>query len=450
MFDASDRAKRIAARAALSMAGVGGAAIAVGLVFSLVLSSRLTRPVRLMSAATDRVGEGNYDARIGVSSKDELGRLAESFNSMVARLDSYNRLNIGKIVEEKRKSDALIRSIDDGIILINDQLQVTNMNPAAERIFGLRFDQSEPRHLLEIVTEPQLLAQVKEAAHNGSRPSPESGAPTISLERDGALRYYQSYLTPVLAPERKRLGIVLVLRDITRLKEIERLKDEFMMAAAHELKTPLTGIAMSIGLLREGCAGRVDERVGELLDVAEADVGRLRSLVSDLLDLSKLESGSIALQFESVPAETLIERACALLRIQAAEKSVHLSWAVEEQTDWVRAEPSKIDWVLTNLISNALRYTASGGHVEVKGRRAGGFVYFSVADDGVGIPPEHQSRIFDKFAQFKAGAREGGTGLGLAICREIIRAHGGTIWVESEVGKGSVFTFAVPVEGKRQ
>jgi NtrC-family two-component system sensor histidine kinase KinB len=446
MFAASTRAKRIASWAAISTIGIGGTAILLGLVFSLVLSSLITRPVRKLSEATQKIAEGSYELRIETGSKDELGRLAESFNAMVGRLQSYNRLNIGKIVEEKRKNDALIRSIDDGILLINDQLQVTNMNPAAERMFDRRFIESNPQHFLELIGDTDFFALVKKAVRTGKFPAFDNSGDTLTIERDGLTRHYQFSLTPVLSPKHTQLGMVLLFRDITRLKEIDRLKDEFMMTASHELKTPLTGIAMSIGLLRESLAGRIDKRDVEMLEVAETEVGRLRSLVSDLLDLSKIESGNIALKFESIPAETLVEKACALFTAQAVDKSIHLGRMVEEQTGVVTVDADKISWVLSNLIANALRYTRPEGHIDVRSRRAGGFIYFSVADDGAGIPPEFQSKIFDKFVRLDSDGSEGGTGLGLTICREIVRAHGGTIWVDSEVGKGSVFTFTIPVE----
>jgi NtrC-family two-component system sensor histidine kinase KinB len=446
MFAASDRAERISARAAASMAGVGGASLVLGLSFSLVLSSWITRPVRRLGEAIRKIADGSYEVQLHAGSSDELGRLAESFNAMVARLRSYHRMNIGKIVEEKRKNDALIRSIDDGILLINDQLLVTNMNPAAERLFALTFQEDAPRHFLELLGDPQLVSLVREALQSGQVPALEGREHTLRIEREGGDRYFQCSLTPVLSAERKRLGVVLLLRDVTRLKEIDRLKDEFLMTASHELRTPLTGIAMSIGLLQESLAGKLDGRDKQLLEVAGAEVARLRSLVSDLLDLSKIESGNIALEIEAVPAETLVEKACAVFRTLAAEKSIQLRCQTEQSAGRVSADANKVGWALTNLIANALRYTVAGGHIEVAARRAGSFVYFSVADDGAGIPPESQSRIFDKFFTVKSENREAGTGLGLAICREIVRAHGGTIWVDSEPAKGSVFTFTIPVE----
>jgi NtrC-family two-component system sensor histidine kinase KinB len=170
----------------------------------------------------------------------------------------------------------------------------------------------------------------------------------------------------------------------------------------------------------------------------------MKDLVSDLLDLSRIETGRIELKFESILVQTLFDYVQALFKVQVDTNQVTLT---REETDGpprVRADANKITWVLTNLVSNALRYVSKGGHIALMARRIGPHVHVSVRDDGPGIPPEYQSRIFQKFVQIE-GQEAGGTGLGLAICREIVRAHGGAIWVESSPGQGSIFTFTLPV-----
>jgi len=332
MYRAGAQAERIAARAAVSMLAVGGAALALGLGFSLVLATWISRPVRQLSAAPGRVAEGSYEGELKGRAGDELGRLAAGFNAMVSRLRAYHRMNIDKLVEEKGKNDALIRSIDDGILLIDDRLQVDNMNPAAERVFGLRFAQDRPLHVLELLGDTELSARVMEAVRGGQSPAAGQRDSTVAIGQGEQARWYQYSLTPVLSAEGRRLATVLLLRDVTRLKEIDRLKDEFLMTASHELKTPLTGIAMSIGLLEESLAGKLESRDREMLEVAATEVGRLRSLVGDLLELSRIESGHIALEFERVPAETLLEKACAVFRQQAAERRVGLGWKADVGT----------------------------------------------------------------------------------------------------------------------
>jgi NtrC-family two-component system sensor histidine kinase KinB len=234
-----------------------------------------------------------------------------------------------------------------------------------------------------------------------------------------------------------------MLRDITRLKEVERMKSEFVMAASHELRTPLTGLSMSVELLTESLAAKLPERERELLKAAREEVHRMKSLVDDLLNLSRLEEGRIEMEFETVPAATILAHAVSVFRNQSEMKGVELVVSAPTAEVVVRLDANKIAWVLTNLISNALRYVNSGGRIELSAGETAGAVWFSVADDGPGIPVEFQSRIFQKFIQVK-GQESGGSGLGLAICKEIVRAHSGSIWVESEPGSGSDFRFQLP------
>lgn len=246
------------------------------------------------------------------------------------------------------------------------------------------------------------------------------------------------------------LGVVLLLRDVTRLKEVERLKSQFVMTASHELKTPLTSIGMSIDLLLEGATDRLDERQNQLLATAHAEVRRLKHLVEELLDLERIEAGRIELELDRVPVSLLWEQVRKIFAPQAQAQGVEIRAELPPELPPVRADANKITWVLTNLVSNALRYVDQGGHVCVAARQAGDQLRLSVRDDGIGIPPEYQAKIFDKFVQVHGPAEHQGAGLGLAICREIVRAHRGAIWVESAPGAGSTFTFTLPIANQEK
>jgi NtrC-family two-component system sensor histidine kinase KinB len=198
---------------------------------------------------------------------------------------------------------------------------------------------------------------------------------------------------------------------------------------------------MSIGLLRE--SNQLSPRQEELLQTAYEELRRLQALVNDLLDLSKIEAGRLVLEFKPVDVNTLVAGALEPFAAQAEKQGVTLHNEVSADMGQVSADANKIVWVLTNLIGNALRYSPSDGQVTVSASGGKDAIYISVADDGPGIPPEYQSKIFDKFVQVN-GSQSGGTGLGLAISREFVRSHGGTIWVESEPGQGSTFTFTLP------
>ena len=267
----------------------------------------------------------------------------------------------------------------------------------------------------------------------------------VSISHQNQVRHYLFSVTAIRGRDRNLSGIVLLLRDVTRLKEVERLKSEFVMAASHELRTPLTSLGMSVDLLLEHVAPDLGEKEREILQAAHEEVHRMMDLVNDLLDLSKLEAGKIDLEFESISAAGLFEKVRAVFKGQTEMKMVTLAAEPAEALPMIRADANKIAWVLTNLVSNALRYVRQGGNITLLATRTGQQIQLSVHDDGPGIPKEYQSKIFQKFVQVK-GQETGGTGLGLAICKEIVRAHGGSIWVESTPGQGSTFSFTLPVK----
>jgi NtrC-family two-component system sensor histidine kinase KinB len=216
------------------------------------------------------------------------------------------------------------------------------------------------------------------------------------------------------------------------------------MTASHELKTPIQSLGMSINLLQESFGNKLNEREKQLLDIAEEELSRLKSLVTDLLDLSKIEAGKLELEFGRVSPRLLAEKAVEALKGSADEKQIALSVDMPEKISEVFVDALKITWVLTNLISNAIRYAEKT--ITLSCRDNGPWVTISVSDDGQGIPLEYQSRIFDKFVRVKNENDVSGTGLGLAICKEIVKAHRGTIWVDSTPGKGSTFSFTLPSE----
>lgn len=450
MFKASGRAGEVAARAIWSTCVVALTALALGLGFSLLLSARLAHPVREMIRAADALAEGDYEVRTPEVGSDEVSRLAARFNAMAERLAAYHRLNVEKVVAEKQKSDAVMRSIEDGVIVVNDRFLVTAANPPAGRILGVDSDSMLEKHFLNCVRIEPLFDLLKQVVESGMPPDVEEGSNILSLGSEDAPRHYLYGATPVLSKGGGMLGAVLLLRDVTRLKELDRMKDEFIMTASHELKTPLQSLGMSIDLLKEGTRERLDEKQKHLLAAAGEELARLKSLIGDLLDLSRIEAGRLELDFERIPPSLLAEKGAAVLMTQAQERTIVLKIDLPDDLPDVRVDANKMTWVLTNLIANALRYVDDGGHVEVRGWHGGRWIHISVSDDGEGIPQELQSRIFEKFVQVKGSKSVGGSGLGLAICREIIRAHGGTIWVDSEPGKGSTFTFTVPVDASQR
>lgn len=443
MFAASAQAERVASRAIWSTLVVAVAAVVLGLVLSLLLSRRLTKPIRNLMRATEQLAEGDYEIHVEAHGADELVRLAQTFNEMTRKLGSYHEMNMERMVAEQRRSDAVLQSIEDGMVVVDDEYNVVNMNRQAARILDVNPNEAIDAHVLEILPSDKVFNLVKASAESGERPEPDDDARELTVERDGSTLHYECSVTPVKSASGAVLGVVLLLRDVTRMKAIDEMKSAFLMTASHELKTPLQSLGMSIELLREQSDEQTDEQRTSLIEAASEEVARLKSLVSDLLDLSKIESGKMELDVDSVPVDMLVEKAISLLAPQADEHGTELVTDLPDHDVPVQADPNKIAWVLTNLVGNALRYAES--RIGVRAREYGDWAHVSVTDDGEGIPTEHQSRIFEKFVRVPGREASGGTGLGLAICREIVRAHGGTIWVDSAPGEGSTFTFTVPL-----
>lgn len=442
MYDASEKAGLVASRAFWSTSIAAGAASLGSLLFSLLLAERLTGPIRRFMEASRKISSGDYSVRVPVETNDELGSLAREFNQMTEHLGRYHEMNIDQLIAEKSKGDAILSSISDGMVVFDTQMNVMGINPAARRIFDLEFVDCFSIDYDRIFMGSRIFSEVLRAmeAPVGSACTDEERIFTRSDE--SGERHYFFSVTRIRGRDRDSAGVVLLLRDVTRLKEVERLKSEFVMAASHELRTPLTSLGMSVDLLLEHVAPGLQERERGLLEAAHEEVHRMKALVNDLLDLSKLEAGKIDIEFDRVAVYKLFEHVREVFGNQLEMKGITLVYE-KNQDLMIRADANKITWVLTNLVSNALRYVPSSGHIEISAFRFGEAVHIGVKDDGPGIPQEYQSRIFEKFVQVK-GALSGGTGLGLAICKEIIRAHGGTIWVESGYGKGSTFTFTVP------
>jgi NtrC-family two-component system sensor histidine kinase KinB len=445
MYATSNRASQLAVQAVISMLVVGTLAVIIGIVFSFFLSRLISRPVTELKEAALSIAEGNYDVQVPAQSSAEMALLADQFNQMTQKLRKYHEMNIEQIIAEKLKSEAIIRSVDDGIIVVDDRLVINNVNPKAALIFGRHKDELLGRHFVEAVREERLFELLKQSVESGRPPVLEEGEDMFTMTTEGGSQHYQFSIMPMQSSSGAIQGVVLLLRDITRLRELDRLKSEFVLTASHELRTPLTSVNMAVDLLRESAAPKLSDKERELLDACHEDVQRLRALVNDLLDLSKIEAGKLELVFERVRPAFLGDQALAVMRPQTEAKNIELTSEISEDLPAVWADPNKIVWVLVNLLANAVRHTPEKGHIRVKGERLGSQVHLSVADDGEGVPYDIQSRIFDKFVQAKRDSDIGGSGLGLAICKEVVRAHRGTIWLDSVPGQGSTFTFTIPV-----
>jgi NtrC-family two-component system sensor histidine kinase KinB len=444
MYSDSEQARSTAKRAIFSTVIVASIASIVAFFFSQVFSERLVLPLRRFVEAVKKISTGEFSVQLSVETSYEIGLLATEFNRMTAELRRYHLMNIDRIVAEKNKGDAILASIEDGLVVFDTDGKVTGINPAGCRILHVDFVEEEILYCQQLFSIPIVCEIVAETGKTGIQPDLPDDRRIITLKIEENTRHFLFSATAIGRKDQKLFGVVLLLKDITQLYEVERLKSEFVMAASHELRTPLTSLGMGVDLLIEHAAQYLPDREKELLHAAYDEVHRMKAMVQDLLDLSKIETGRIDLEFEKITVGTLFEHAREIFKGQVSMKHINLTIDDTEFMPLVRADTNKIVWVLSNLISNALRYVKEGGHIRLSAEKNGTDILIAVQDDGSGIPQEYQTRIFLKFVRVNK-QEMGRTGLGLAICKEIVRAHGGTIWVDSDPGRGSTFYFTLPV-----
>ena len=421
-----------------------GVLVAAGLLLAFFLANRIVEPLRQLTATTARIAGGDLDAKVTVSSRDEVGVLAAEYNRMAERIRQLRSSDMGKLLVAQQTTEAAIDSLYDPVIVTDGEGCVTKLNPAAEEIFGSE-KENTGKHVGEVARDARIAGAVAEALQSQRPVAGEGMSSVLPLAVDGSERAFRLRTTPMRDNGNHLLGAVTILEDITHLREIDRLKSEFIATASHELRTPLTSVQMGVHLLLEGAAGELNDKQTEVLGACREDCERLDKLMRDLLDLSRIEAGETQPQLEAVRTRDLIIAEAEELRPQVETKG--LSFRVDAPVDLpaVMADRSQIERVLANLVVNAIRYTKQG-EIRISAEPRGHYVAVSVSDTGGGIPPEYLPHIFDKFVQVP-GAATGGAGLGLAISRLIVEGHSGQISVQSEMGQGSTFTFTLPVAG---
>jgi two-component system, NtrC family, sensor histidine kinase KinB len=439
----ADNASRIARRWFAITLTLAFGLMAIGVVVQMRLSRSVLGPVRQLTETTTRMAAGDLDATVSVTSSDEIGVLADGFNRMAERIRELRRSDLGKLLVAQQTTEAAVDSLYDPVIVADSEGRVTRINAAAERLFGARSDITG-KPIRDVVRDPRIVQAVGDVLASRRTVASESAAAVLPWSVDGARRAFRLRSTPMVDADGQLVGAVTLLEDITHLSEVSRLKSEFIASASHELRTPLTSVQMGIHLLLEASTGPLNERQQRIVQVCRADTDRLDRLMRELLDLSKIESGKAALVRAPVATSVLVRDASEPLRRQAEAAGIHFSIDAPAELPSVSVDRGQIERVVTNLVTNAIRVTPSHGSITVSAAQRDGDVSISVSDTGIGIPRDYLTKIFEPFAQVP-GVSSGGTGLGLAISRRIVEAHGGELRVDSEPGKGSTFTFTVPI-----
>ena len=421
---------------------IAGVLVAAGLFLAFFLANRIVGPLRELTETTAKIAGGDLNAKVSVSSTDEVGLLAAEYNRMADRIRQLRSSDMGKLLVAQQTTEAAIDSLYDPVIVTDSEGCVTKLNVAAEEIFGSE-KENTGRHVGEVARDERIVGAVAEALESQRPVAGEGMSSVLPLAVDGLERAFRLRTTPMRDNEKHLLGAVTLLEDITHLREIDRLKSEFIATASHELRTPLTSVQMGVHLLLERAAGELTDKQVEVLSACREDCERLDKLMRDLLDLSRIEAGESKPTLEPIKTKDLINAASQELRPQVEAKGLAFRVDAPVELPKVLVDRSQVERVLANLVINAVRYTKQG-EIKISASPRGNFVAVSVSDTGAGIPHEYLPHIFDKFVQVP-GAPTGGAGLGLAISRLIVEGHGGQISAQSEPQKGSTFTFTLPI-----
>lgn len=412
--------------------------------FAFFLLTRITQPLREMREAADQIAQGNYTSRVAIRSSDEIGELANTFNSMASEIDTLIRI----LEHERDHLSSVLRSMTDAVISFNAEGGVILTNP-------------QGKHLLEEWNAAGWNDDETEGAGEVPEPLRDTFAGVLRKgeERTDKInvqsQVYSVVMTPLISSEGIR-GAVAVLRDVTEEYRVEKLRKDFVANVSHELRTPLSMVQGYSEALLDDIAASPEERK-ELVQVIYDESLRMGRLVADFLDLARMEAGHLDMNYQPVDMNALVGRVYRKFSALAKERGIGLSRS-EERDDLTleEADADRLEQVLTNLLDNAIRHTPAGAGIRIAAERVGGLrgdeLKLQVADEGQGIPQEDLPYIFERFYKAdKARKRDnkGGTGLGLAIVKNLVEAHGGRIAATSEPGIGTTFTIHLPVAGKR-
>ncbi len=403
---------------------------------SLLISRRISRPLEALKRGAQRFARGELDTPLPIPDSEEIGKLAEAMNQMAVRLDE----RIRAITRQRNEQDAVLAGMSEGVFAVDSNEQVFKLNQAAAQLVGIDAEQAAGRSLQEVIRHTELQRFV--AMVLASREPLEA---EMILRRDDE-RIMQVHGTPLYDEAARRMGAVVVLTDITRLRRLERIRRDFVANVSHELKTPITSIKGFVETLQDGALRQPDD-AEHFLQIIARHADRLEAIIEDLLSLSRIEqeAETAVLRLDDCAMTVILQNAVQACELKAGAKEITITLECPDELR-ARVNPALLEQALVNLLDNALKYSEPHSRIELTATRIDDNAVISVRDHGSGIPTEHLPRLFERFYRVDKGRSRklGGTGLGLAIVKHIAQAHGGHVTVESTVGHGSLFTLYLP------
>jgi PAS domain S-box-containing protein len=405
----------------------------VSFTFIFNLPGVISKPISSLSEGIKEIALKNYKKRIFLKQDDEFGDLANAFNKMAEKLDEYESSNLAKIKFEKSRIETIINQMHDGILGLDDKKNILFLNAVAEKLLGLKEAAINGKYAPDIALKNDLMRTLLLEYEEKKE---------LKIYADGKESYFTKDILHVTT-DKQVIGQVIVLKNITPFHELNEAKTNFIATVSHELKTPISSIKMSAQLLDDERIGSLSKEQRELLSSIREDADRLLKITGELLNMAQVETGNIQLKLQSVAPREIVQQAVQAIQFQAQQKNIALDVTIEDGAPAIHADPEKSAWVLVNFLTNAIKFSPEGSRISIAVSKKDQGVQFAVIDHGKGIEEKYLHKIFDRYFKVPGTQERTGTGLGLAISREFIEAQGGTIWVESKPGEGSLFGFSL-------
>ena len=408
----------------------------VAVVLAFFLSKAITAPIRKLTDIAQKISSGNYDENADITSSDEIGTLSDTINNMKTVIKD----TIDEKTSEQRKFETLFVYLNDAVVVFDRRGEMLHINKMAKKIFGMDGG--------EVTDKFSLASMIKLLGIDYTGVSREYVEKKNAVFRDVILdgkAYDVTFAEFKYTGDAENKGIMCVIHDNTGRYELDRSRREFVSDVSHELRTPLTAIKGALETIIE--YPDLDENIRKnFLDMAVEECDRMTRIVGDLLILSRLDASRTSWQIETFEVSSFLDHLYDVMSVDAKNHGHTLTCEYEPNIPQVTGDREKLQQVLVNIVSNSIKYTADGGKIEIKAKKEEGGALICVADNGMGIPEEDQPRLFERFYRVEKArsSNAGGSGLGLAIAKEIIEAHGGSIWVQSKVGEGTKMYIFVP------
>jgi signal transduction histidine kinase len=408
------------------------------------LPGSIADPIQELTGSIKEIASENYAQRVHFEKHNEFGELAAAFNTMAQKLEEYKAGNVEKLLVEKKRIETLINRMNDAVIGLDNNRNILFVNDMALKITGLQSVQIIGRPVQNIALQNDLIRILVKELFDTNKPSALSKQEPLKIYVDKKEGYFEKQIIPInIVPtgerEEKHIGDVILLQNVTPYKELDFAKTNFIATVSHELKTPVSSIRMSLQLLENEEVGNLNTEQKSLVESINDNTERLLKITGDLLNMAQVESGALQITLAACTPKEIVNHALHANKAAAGQKQIQLKTVIPDSLPKISADSNKISWVLTNLVSNAIRYSHENSDVVIKISSENSHVRFSVTDTGQGIAPQYIDKIFDKYFRIP-GLKKEGTGLSLSISKELIEAQGGSIIVKSELGLGSEFS----------